>query len=282
MARLSRKKVSGWMSAAAAMLALSGAHAGAGAPATPAGQAAARGSSHRGSLLVFAAASLTDALQQIDGAFSAQTGIAVQASFAASSVLAKQIEAGAPAQVFVSADREWMDYLEERGRLKGGSRRDLLGNELVLIAPADSALQLKIAPHFALLAALGGGRLASADPDSVPAGLYARAALTNLGVWPQVADRLARAENVRAALMYVARGEAPLGIVYQTDARAERRVRVVDVFPADSHPPIIYPLALTAGAGADAARYAAFLTSAAARHIFVGRGFVMLPPPRGP
>jgi molybdate transport system substrate-binding protein len=228
--------------------------------------------------LVFAAASLTDALQQVDGAFSAQTGIAVKASFAASSVLAKQIEAGAPAQVFLSADREWMDYLEQRGRLQSGSRHDLLGNELVLIAPADSALRLKIAPHFALLAALGDGRLASGDPDSVPAGLYARAALTRLGVWAQVADRLVRAENVRAALMYVARGEAPLGIVYQTDARAEGRVRVIDVFPADSHPPITYPLALTAGAGADAARYAAFLTSDAARDVFVGRGFVMLQP----
>jgi molybdate transport system substrate-binding protein len=282
MARLSRQKVSGWTSAAAAMLALSGVLAGAGAAATPAGQAAAPGSSRAGSLLVFAAASLTDALQQIDGAFSAQTGIAVKASFAASSVLAKQIEAGAPAQVFLSADREWMDYLEQRGRLQGGSRRDLLGNELVLIAPADSALQLKIAPHFALLAALGDGRLASGDPDSVPAGLYARAALTRLGVWAQVADRLVRAENVRAALMYVARGEAPLGIVYQTDARAEGRVRVIDVFPADSHPPITYPLALTAGAGADAARYAAFLTSDAARDVFVGRGFVMLQPRRAP
>jgi molybdate transport system substrate-binding protein len=282
MARLSRQKVSGWTSAAAAMLALSGVLAGAGAAATPAGQAAAPGSSRAGSLLVFAAASVTDALQQIDGAFSAQTGIAVEASFAASSVLAKQIEAGAPAQVFLSADREWMDYLEQRGRLQGGSRRDLLGNELVLIAPADSALQLKIAPHFALLAALGDGRLASGDPDSVPAGLYARAALTRLGVWAQVADRLVRAENVRAALMYVARGEAPLGIVYQTDARAEGRVRVIDVFPADSHPPITYPLALTAGAGADAARYAAFLTSDAARDVFVGRGFVMLQPRRAP
>jgi molybdate transport system substrate-binding protein len=281
MATLSRQKVNGWMSAAAAMLALSGALAG-GAPATPAGQAAAPGSSRAGSLLVFAAASLTDALQQIDGAFSARTGIAVDASFAASSVLAKQIEAGAPAQVFLSADREWMDYLEQRGRLQGGSRRDLLGNELVLIAPADSALQLKIAPHFALLAALGDGRLATGDPDSVPAGLYARAALTRLGVWPQVADRLVRAENVRAALMYVARGEAPLGIVYQTDARAEGRVRVIDVFPADSHPPITYPLALTAGAGADAARYAAFLTSDAARDMFVGRGFVILQPRRAP
>ena len=282
MARLSRQKVSGWTSAAAAMLALSGVLAGAGAAATPAGQAAAPGSSRAGSLLVFAAASVTDALQQIDGAFSAQTGIAVEASFAASSVLAKQIEAGAPAQVFLSADREWMDYLEQRGRLQGGSRRDLLGNELVLIAPADSALRLKIAPHFALLAALGDGRLASGDPDSVPAGLYARAALTRLGVWAQVADRLVRAENVRAALMYVARGEAPLGIVYQTDARAEGRVRVIDVFPADSHPPITYPLALTAGAGADAARYAAFLTSDAARDVFVGRGFVMLQPRRAP
>jgi molybdate transport system substrate-binding protein len=289
MARLSRQKVSGWTSVVAAMLTLLGSLAAPGTPAPPAGQAAAPdsqaaapGRPREGSLLVFAASSLTDALEQIDGAFTAQSGIPVKASFAASSVLAKQIEAGAPAQVFLSADREWMDYLEERGRLQSGSRRELLGNELVLIAPADSALQLKIAPHFALLAALGSGRLATGDPDSVPAGLYARAALTRLGVWPQVADRLVRAENVRAALMYVARGEAPLGIVYRTDARAEERVRVVDVFPADTHPPITYPLALTAGAGADAARYAAFLTSAAAKDVFVSRGFVMLKPPRAP
>jgi len=189
-------------------------------------------------------------------------------------VLAKQIEAGAPADVFFSADREWMDYLGQRGLLKSGSRRDLLGNALVLIAPSDSALRLKIAPGFDLAGALGGGRLATGDPDSVPAGLYARAALTQLRVWERVSDHLIRAENVRTALAYVARGEAPLGIVYQTDAQAEKRVRVVAVFPADSHPPIVYPIALTVNARVLAARYLEFLGGEAARQIFVQRGFV--------
>jgi molybdate transport system substrate-binding protein len=225
-------------------------------------------------LLVFAAASLTDALQEVDAAFTASTGLQVRASFAASSVLAKQIEAGAPADVFFSADREWMDYLGQRGLLQSGSRRDLLGNALVLIAPSDSKLSLKIAPGFDLAGALGGGRLATGDPDSVPAGLYARAALTQLGVWERVSEHLVRAENVRTALAYVARGEAPLGIVYQTDAQAEKRVRVVAVFPADSHPPIVYPIALTVNARVQGARYLQFLGGATARQIFVQRGFV--------
>jgi molybdate transport system substrate-binding protein len=230
-------------------------------------------------LLVFAAASLTDALQQADAAFTAATGVAVQESFAASSVLAKQIEAGAPADVFFSADTDWMDYLAKHELLASGSRRDLLGNALVLIAPADSSVQLKIAPGFDLLGALHGGHLATGDPDSVPAGLYARAALTKLGVWQQVEPQLVRAENVRAALAYVARGEASLGIVYRTDAEAEKRVRIVDVFPADSHPPIVYPLALTRRAGPQAQRYAAFLSSAAVRQIFLQRGFRVLTAP---
>src|SRR5580704_6297158 len=213
------------------------------------------------SLLVFAAASLTDALEEANRAFTADTHVAVKTSYAGSSVLAKQIEAGARADVFFSADREWTDYLEKRGLLRPGTRHDVLGNALVLIAPTDSTVQLKIAPHFALAAALAGGRLACADPDSVPAGLYARAALTQLGVWDAVAPRLARAENVRAALAYVARGETPLGIVYQTDAQAEKRVRVVDVFPADTHPPIVYPVALIAKAQPQAAAYLDFLRS---------------------
>jgi molybdate transport system substrate-binding protein len=235
-------------------------------PATPAAPA----------LLVFAAASLSDALEEADHAFTAATHVPVRASYAASSVLAKQIEAGAPADVFFSADREWMDYLEQRGLLRSGTRRDVLGNALVLIAPATEPVQLKIAPGFALLAALNGGRLASADPDSVPAGLYARAALTQLGVWDAVAPRLARAENVRAALAYVARGETPLGIVYRTDAAAEKRVRVVDVFPANTHPPIVYPAALTARAPPQAAPYLAFLSGPRAREIFARYGFTIL------
>jgi molybdate transport system substrate-binding protein len=263
--------------AVAALAALVGAAAvGPAVPATAADNRAAAVQPAAGGLLVFAAASLSEALGEADNAFTAGTGIPMKASFAASSVLAKQIEAGAPADVFFSADREWMDYLEQRALLKPGSRRDLLGNALVLIAPADSSVRLKIAPHFELAAALGNGRLATGDPDSVPAGRYARAALMHFGVWEQVANRLARAENVRAALEYVAHGEVPLGIVYRTDAQAETRVRVVDVFPADSHPAITYPLALTTVARLESARFAEFISSDAAREIFVRRGFVVL------
>lgn len=243
--------------------------------ATPTGAWADPPSDHA-SLVVFAAASLTDALQEIDAAYSAARGTTVKESFAASSVLAKQIEAGAPAQVFFSADTEWMDYLAKRQLLAPGSRRDLLGNELVLIAPAGSTVSLKIVPEFALLAALHGGHLAMADPDSVPAGLYGRAALTKLGVWSQIAPHVVGAENVRAALAFVARGEAPLGIVYRTDALADKHVRVVDVFPADSHPPIRYPLALTRGAGAAAKDYMRFLLGERARQIFTERGFLVV------
>jgi molybdate transport system substrate-binding protein len=228
-------------------------------------------------LLVFAAASLTDALGAVDGAFTARTHIGVRASFAASSVLAKQIEAGAPADVFFSADLGWMDYLEKRDLLKRGSRRDVLGNSLVLIAPLDSTVHLTIAPRFDLAGTLGGGRLATGDPDSVPVGQYARAALTQLGVWDSVAPRLVRAENVRTALEYVARGEAALGIVYRTDALAEKRVRVVDTFPADTHPPIIYPAAATAGARPQASGFLEFLVSDEARALFARYGFT---PPR--
>lgn len=230
------------------------------------------------SLLVFAAASLTDALEEVDRTFSAATHVGVKASYAASSLLAKQIEAGAHADVFFSADREWMDYLDTRGLLRRSTREDVLGNALVLIAPAQSTVQLQIAPNFALLAALGDGRLATGDPDSVPAGLYARAALTRLGVWASVEPRLARAENVRAALAYVARGDSPLGIVYATDAQADKRVRIVAVFPADTHPPIVYPAAGTAQGQPEAARYLEFLRGEAAQQIFARYGFT--PPAR--
>jgi molybdate transport system substrate-binding protein len=225
---------------------------------------------------VFAAASLADVLDEINRAYSARSGSDVRASYAASSVLARQIESGAPADVFIGADREWMDYLQERHLLRDGSRRDLLGNTLVLVGPAGGTLQLKIAPGFDLTGALGSGRLAIGDPDSVPAGMYAQAALTRLGVWDHVKDRLARADNVRTALEYVARGESPLGIVYGTDARAENRVRVVGVFPADTHPPITYPVALTAGAHRGAERYSEFLQGDSARQMFTRRGFVVL------
>jgi molybdate transport system substrate-binding protein len=224
-------------------------------------------------LLVFAAASLTDALGEVDRAFTARTHIEVRASFAASSVLAKQIEAGAPADVFFSADLEWVDYLDQRKLLRPGSRHDVVTNRLVLIAPADSKVTVKIAPGFDLIGALGGGKLATGDPDSVPVGKYAHAALEKLGLWERVSSRIVPAENVRSALAFVARGEAPLGIVYRTDALAEKRVRIVDVFPQDSHPPITYPIALTKRAGPEAQRFVDFVTSDAARQIFSKYGF---------
>jgi molybdate transport system substrate-binding protein len=230
------------------------------------------------SVLVFAAASLANVLGDLDKAFTARTGVRVTSSLAASSTLAKQIEAGAPADVYFSADLQWMDYLEERGLLRTGSRQDVLGNSLVLIAPASSALQVSIGPGLDLPRLLRGGRLAVADPDSVPAGIYARQALTKLGVWSSVVPQLVRAENVRAALEYVARGDAPLGIVYRTDALVEKRVKIVGVFPPDSHPRIVYPVALTQRAGAQAARYLAFITSADARPIFRKWGFEPLIP----
>ena len=240
------------------------------------GTAAARAAEPSGGLLVFAAASLANVLGDIDKVFAARTGIRVTSSLAASSTLAKQIEAGAPADVYFSADLQWMDYLQQRGLLRAGSRHDVVGNSLVLIAPSSSPLEVSIGPGLDLARLLGGGRLAVGDPDSVPAGIYAREALEKLGVWSSVVPRLVRAENVRAALEYVARGDAPLGIVYRTDALVEKRVRVVGVFPADSHPPIVYPVALTRRARGAAARYLAFITSAEARPIFRKWGFAPL------
>jgi molybdate transport system substrate-binding protein len=226
--------------------------------------------------LVFAAASLTDAVQEASAAYEKTVPVTIKASFDSSSVLARQIEAGASADVFFSADTQWMDYLQNRNLIQTASRRNVLGNTLVLIAPAESRIQLKIAPHFALAAALGTGRLATGDPDSVPAGRYARSALTKLGVWDEVAPRLARAENVRVALLYVARGEAPLGIVYGSDALADKGVRVVDTFPADTHEPIVYPIALTASATKQAAAFVAYLTGPQGHDIFVKYGFTVI------
>lgn len=237
-------------------------------------------------ITVFAAASLTDAVGEVARAFTAGTGspggapaahVPVRTSFAASSVLARQIEAGAPADVFISADLEWMVYLDGRHLLRAGTWRALLGNRLVLVAPVDSTARVTLAPHGDLTRALAGGRLATGDPDSVPVGRYAQAALTKLGLWDQVASSLVRAENARAALEYVARGEATLGIVYRTDALAEKRVRIVDTFPADTHEPIIYPVAITAGATPEAAQFEAFLESSTAREIFTRYGFEPLP-----
>jgi molybdate transport system substrate-binding protein len=227
----------------------------------------------RPAIVVFAASSLTDALEKLGADFGKSTGIGVKFFFAASSVLARKIEAGAPADIFFSADRDSMDYLRSRKLIQAESRRDVLGNRLVLVAPAVSTVSLKIAPQFELAAALGKGRLATGDPDSVPAGRYARAALTTLGVWNSVADHIVRAENVRAALAYVERGEAPLGIVYKSDALADKGVRIVDTFPTESHPPIIYPIALTVGAKSVAAQFADYLSKPAAGAVFARYGF---------
>ncbi len=194
--------------------------------------------------------------------------------------MAKQIENAAPADLFISADEEWMDYLQQRKLIDTASRIDLLGNRLVLAAPKDSKIETMIAPGFPLAALLGGGKLPMADPNAVPAGKYGKAALTKLGVWPAVAGQVAAAENVRAALLLVARGEAPLGIVYQTDAAAEPGVRIVAAFPPDTHPPIVYPLALVAGGNnPDAPALAAYLRSAAARALFEAQGFTVLDKP---
>src|SRR5262245_19804285 len=227
-------------------------------------------------ITVFAAASLKNALDDAAKVYQAKTGDKVTISYAASSALAKQIEAGAPADVFFSADLDWMDYLQERKLIDAGSRHSLLGNTLVLIAPKDSTVSLSIDKNFPLLQALGpDGRLAMALVDSVPAGKYGKAALTYLGVWDAVAPRVAQAENVRAALAFVAKGEAPLGIVYGTDAKSEPTVRVVGTFPADSHPKIVYPVALLASASTkpEARKFLDFLLSSEAAPSFEAQGF---------
>jgi molybdate transport system substrate-binding protein len=227
--------------------------------------------------LVFAAASLKTALDQVASEFEAKTGAKVTISYAGSSALAKQIEQGAPADIFISADLDWMDYVAGKKLIKEETRRNLLGNALVLIAPADSSLSIRIGPGFPLADALGDGHLAVADTAAVPAGKYARASLEKLGVWDGVKDRLAQAENVRAALALVARGEAPLGIVYRTDATAEPKVRIADSFPADSHPPIVYPVAETASStGPATTAFLEFLRSDEARKAFEAQGFEVL------
>lgn len=196
-------------------------------------------------------------------------------SYGASSALARQIENGAPADVFISADLDWMDYVEKKGLLVPGTRRDLLGNRLVLIAPAKQPVELQPAPGFPISSVLKNGRIALAEPNSVPAGKYAKAALEKLGVWEQVAGRVAAAENVRAALLLVARGEAPLGVVYQTDANAEPGVMVAGVFPAGTHPAIVYPVAALKGAKPSAAPFLELLASPAARRVFEKHGFTV-------
>src|SRR5260221_10183403 len=217
------------------------------------GAAVSSARAQRPDLLVFAAASLKTALDEINAQFQRDKGTKATTSYAASPALAKQIESGAPADVFISADLDWMDYLGQRALIRADTRHNLVSNAIVLIAPKSSASQLKIAPNFGLAPALGDGRLAMADPASVPAGQYGKASLEALGVWASVAAQVAPAENVRAALLLVSRGEAPLGIVYETDAAVDPGVRIVDRFPPNTHPPIVYPVSATASSSDPAA-----------------------------
>ena len=243
----------------------------------PGGMAAAQTS---GKLVVFAAASLATALNAIQPVFLQDKGQAVAISYGSSGILAKQIEQGAPADVFISADTKWVDYLQKKNLLAPSTRRDLLGNDLVLIEPADGNTKLKIEPGFDLAHRVGDGKIAVCTVASCPAGIYAKEAFTKLGIWSAVEPKLAQASNVRDALALVARGEAKFGIVYATDAKAEPKVRVVGVFPADSHAPIVYPVAIVANSkNANAASFEAFLSSQAAVKILTRQGFKFLSKP---
>jgi molybdate transport system substrate-binding protein len=229
-----------------------------------------------GPVVVFAAASLKNALDDTAAAWRKESGKEAKMSYAASSALAKQMEQDAPAQIFISADQDWMNYVAGKNLIKPDSRADFLGNKLVLVAPKDSTVSLELKAGADLAGALGAGRLAMGNVDSVPAGKYGKAALEKLGLWAGVSDKLAQSESVRAALLLVSRGEAALGIVYQTDATSDANVRVVATFPADSHAPIVYPVALTAKAGPAAADFLAYMKSAKAAPFFKAQGFTVL------
>lgn len=228
-------------------------------------------------LVVFAASSLKEALDEVSRNFSRNGQTKTVISYAASSMLAKQIESGAPADVFISADLDWMDYLDQRKLIRAGSRLNLLGNRLVLIAPADRNTAVVIKAGFSLARLLGDGRLALADPDAVPAGKYGRAALMKLGVWDSVSSKVVRAENVRAALNFVARGESPFGIVYGSDAQVEKKVRIAGEFPRDTYPAIIYPAGIVMSSKSAVSQpYLEYLKSREARAIFEHYGFIVL------
>lgn len=241
---------------------------------------AATGAQAEEKLTVFAAASLKNALDAVNTACEAEVGEKAVISYAASSALAKQIESGAPADIFMSADLDWMKYLSDKNLTKSDTEVRLLGNEIVLVAPADSSVSADIAGGFDLSALVGDGKLAMANVDSVPAGKYGKAALQKLGAWDGVSGKVAQAENVRAALALVSSGEAPLGIVYKTDAASDPKVKVVGTFPADSHPPIIYPVAQTAESkDAETPKFLRCLQSAKAKTLFEAQGFNVLTPP---
>jgi molybdate transport system substrate-binding protein len=241
------------------------------------GSAPSPASAQEKTLTVFAAASMKNALDDIDAAYTAKTGVKVSASYAASSTLARQIEQGAPADVFVSADTDWMDYAIKHKNINEQTRVNLLGNSIVLIAPKDSKIDnVNIGPGFDLAKLAGDGRIATGDVTAVPVGKYAKAALEKLGAWKAAEPKFAMAESVRAALTLVARGEAALGIVYSSDTKVERGVKIVGTFPADTYPPIIYPVAATTTAKPEAAGYLAFLRSPAAKAILERYGFKFL------
>lgn len=224
---------------------------------------------------VYAAASLTNALGDLVLTYEKARKIHVVYSFAASSTLAKQIENGAPAEVFISADKKWMDYLEDRDKIVPKSRLDLLSNTLVLVAPKGKGFKLKMAKSFDFSSAFSG-RLCTGDPEHVPVGIYGRQALTHLGWWDDIAPRIVGTEDVRAALAFVERGECEVGIVYETDARLSDKVETIGRFPGESHEPIVYPAALVQGAKAAAQDFLAFLASPQARSVFSQYGFVVL------
>lgn len=230
----------------------------------------------KSTVIVFAAASMKNALDELSSKWEQKTGHSVKISYAASSTLAKQLEQDAPASIFISADEDWMNYVEKKALIQSDTRTNLLGNKLVLIAPKSSAVTLDLKPGADLAKALGGGRIAMGNVDSVPAGKYGKAALEKLGLWDAVSGKIAQAESVRAALALVSRGEAPLGIVYKTDAAADPNVKVVATFPADSHPAIIYPIALTANAKGAAGEFLTFLKSPEAVPAFEAQGFTVL------
>jgi len=228
-------------------------------------------------IVMFAAASMKNALDDVNAAYTKKSGVKVISSYAASSALAKQIEGGAPADLFVSADLEWMDYLDQKKLIKENTRVSLLGNRLVLIAPKDSKLgSVTMSQGFDLAKLAGDGKIVTGDVRAVPVGKYAKAALKKLGAWQAAEKKFAMAENVRAALALVVRGEAVLGIVYETDAKVEPGVKIIGTFPADSHPAIIYPVALTANAKPEAAAYLSFMRSGNAKAIFEKYGFTFL------
>jgi molybdate transport system substrate-binding protein len=229
-----------------------------------------------GPVIVFAAASLKNALDEAVASWKKETGKETAMSYAASSALAKQMEQDAPAQIFISADQDWMNYVAGKNLIKADSRFDFLGNKLVLVAPKDSTISLELKSGADLTGVLGAGRLAMGNVDSVPAGKYGKSALEKLGLWESVSGKLAQAESVRAALLLVSRGEAALGIVYQTDAASDPNVKIVAAFPAESHAPIVYPAALTAKASPAAEDLITYLKSAKAAPFFKAQGFVVL------